>query len=205
MNEKLRFNPDVWYQSLALIAREAPAQRYKGLVNLHRITLKDYVGALNQMTEDQAEAPGVDGRKRKIVIAHTMGWEEWQTQVFADPQKGERLKKQLHMEGYQDPETGNRIDFSSVGAFNAHQEELYRDWSWNDIREKALATANRLHSFFPDDPTGEWLQFLDSEPIKEWHVTKDITLTVPGAWYLWMVSLEHEAVEHRKDLMIDSV
>lgn len=205
MNEGLHFNPDAWYQSLALIAREAPAQRYKGLVTLHSATLHEYVAALHHITEEQAETPGVDGRKRKIVIAHIMGWEEWQTQVFADPQKEERLKKQLHMEGYQDPQTGNMIDFPSVDAFNAHQEELYKDWSWNNVREKALATAHRLHSFFPDDPTTEWLEFLDSEPMKEWHVTKDITLTVPGTWYLWMVSLEHEVVEHRKDLLIDSV
>lgn len=203
MNETLRFNPEAWYQSLALIAQEKPARRYAGLVNLHRKTLEDYTSALNHMTEDQAEAIGIDGRKRKIVIAHIMGWEEWQTQVFADLLKEERLKKQLHMQEYQDPQTGNMMDFSSVDAFNAHQEELYRDWSWNDIREKATAIANRLHSFFPDDPTGEWLQFLDSEPIKEWHVTKDLTLPVPGAWYLWMVSLEHEAVEHRRDLLID--
>ncbi len=203
MIEKLRFNPEVWYQNLAIIAREVPLQRYKGLVDLHRTTLNDYVNALYHITEEQAEASGVDGRKRKIVIAHIMGWEEWQTQVFADPQKEERLKKQLHMEGYHDPQTGNIMNFLSVDAFNAHQEELYRDWSWNDIREKAIATANRLHSFFPDDPTEEWLTFLDNEPMKEWRVIKDITLTVPGAWYLWMVSLEHEAVEHRKDLLID--
>ena len=94
------------------------------------------------------------------------------------------------------------MDFSSVDEFNAHQEKLYKNWSWNDIREKALATANRLHSFFHDNPAKDWLEFLDSEPKKEWHVTKDITLTVPGAWYLWMVSLEHEAVEHRKDLFV---
>lgn len=205
MNEKLHFNPDAWYQNLALIAREAPAQRYKGLVNLHRITLKDYVSALNQMTEEQAETPGVDGRKRKIVIAHIMGWEEWQIQVFADPQKEESLKRQLHMQGYQDPQTGNMMNYSSGDAFNAHQEELYRDWFWNDIRKKAIATANSLHYFFPDDPTTEWLEFLNNSPMKEWYVTKDITLTIPGAWYLWMVSLEHEAVEHRKDLLIDSV
>lgn len=203
MTEKLRFSPEIWYQNLALIARESPMQRYKELVRLHRATLIEYVAALQRMTEEQAEATGIDGRKRKIVIAHIMGWEEWQTQIFTDPQKDERLKKQLHMEGYQDPQTGSRIDFPSVDAFNAYQENLYRDRSWNDIREKAIATAFHLHSFFPDDPTTEWLEFLDSGPTKEWHATKDTTLTVPSAWYLWMVSLEHEVVEHRKDLLID--
>ncbi len=200
--ERLPFNSETWYQNLALIAGKTSTQRYEGLVSLHGTTLEDYINALNQITEEQAEAPGVDGRKRKIVVAHIMGWEEWQTQVFADPQRKERLNKQLHMECYQDPQTEKMMDFPSVDEFNAHQEKLYKNWSWNDIRNKAIATANHLRSFFPDNPSAVWLTFLDSKPTKEWHVTKDITLTVPGAWYLWMVSLEHEAVEHRKDLFV---
>jgi hypothetical protein len=27
-----------------------------------------------------------------------------------------------------------------------------------------------------------------------------ITLTVPVGWYLWLVSIEHEAVDHAEDL-----
>ena len=122
MNEKLRFNHDAWCQNLAMIAQREPTQRYVGLVSLHKETLENYIRALQNMTDEQAETPGVDGRKLKIVVAHIMGWEEWQTQVFGDPQKEKRIKQQLHMQGYQDPQTGKMRDFSSVDAFNSHQE-----------------------------------------------------------------------------------
>jgi len=200
MNKESNLNPAEWFQHLIAIAEKAPVQRYEELVDLHKTTLKQYINALNQITKEQADVVGVDGRKRKIVVAHIMGWEEWQIQVFVDPQKEDRLKRQLHLQDYRDPQTGKVMDFSSVDSFNAHQEKLYKDWSWKDIRKKAIATANLLHSFFPDNPSNEWLKFLNDGPTREWHITKDKTLTIPGAWYLWMVSLKHEAIEHRKDL-----
>ena len=61
-------------------------------------------------------------------------------------------------------------------------------------------TARKLQSFFPEDPTEEWLSFLDQKPKRFWKLKEEYTLDIPAGWYLWMVSLEHEAVEHRADL-----
>lgn len=202
MSERLKFNPEVWCRNLEKIAEFSFPEKYRELVKLHKDTTAEYIMALSKMKDKAAERAGSGGRLRKIIVAHIMGWEEWQIQVFEDPNKTERLSRQLHLKGYEDPISGKMLDFQSVDEFNAHQEEIYRGWPWRDIRDKAVATAKRLQSFFPESPPTEWLLFLDNGPAKVWRATKDIEITVPGAWYLWMVSLKHEAVEHRKDLLL---
>lgn len=199
MSEQLQFNPDAWYQNLADIVAKPPEQRYRGLVNLHKETIETYVNQLQKITTGRAEETGSDGRKIKIVVAHIAGWEDWQLQVFRGFNRTEHIGRQLQLQGYEDPELGI-IDFKSVDAFNARQEEIYKDWSWDAIREKAIKTARELQEMFPENPSPEWFSFLNNSPQKVWRVTNDISLTIPGGWYLWMVSLEHEVVEHRKDL-----
>lgn len=200
MNEQLQFNPDVWYQNLAHIAAKTPEHRYRALVKLHKETIDNYMNQLQKITTDQAEGISSDGRKIKIVVAHIAGWEEWQLQVFHDPNRTQRIKQQMSLQDYEDPKLG-MLSFNSVDSFNARQEELYKDWSWDAIREKAIKTAMGLQDTFPEEPSEEWLFFLNNTPQKKWNLTNNIELTITGGWYLWMVSLEHEAVEHRKDLV----
>lgn len=200
MKEQLRFNPEVWYQNLLKIAALPPRKRYDELVQLHQITLNDYLSQLNQITDEEAAQPSSDGRSKAIVVAHIMGWEEWQIQVFGDTNKMERLNRQMKLQGYYDDERSVYLDFENVDEFNVYQASRYADWKWENIKEKAILIAKKLQSFFPDNPLGDWIEFLENTPVRNWKLTKDKTLSIPGGWYLWMVSLKHEVVEHRKDL-----
>jgi hypothetical protein len=130
-----------------------------------------------------------------------MGWEEWQTQVFNDQKREERLGKQMSLQGYYDSDTGKTIDFKNVDDFNEYNAKRYRGKPWAVIQQKTINTALQLQSFFPPNPEQHWIDFLEETPEHNWKILPGVTLTIPSGWYLWMVSLEHEAVEHRKDLL----
>lgn len=200
MKKKVQFNSKTWYQNLVEIAFLPPRQRYDALVELHALTLEDYLRRLTAMSNKQAYEASSDGRTKAIVVAHIMGWEEWQIQVFSDPNRGERLGKQIKLQGYYDDEKDAHVDFKGVDEFNTYQGQRYASWQWTDIRDKAIDIAEKLRSFFLEQPAEEWINFLENTPVRRWQLTPEHVLTIPAGWYLWMVSLKHEAVEHRKDL-----
>lgn len=208
--EASRFNPLEWYENIVKISKLELSQKYQELVKLHNKTLDNYINDLNQMTEVDAEELGFDGRKRKIVIAHIMGWEEFQIQVFTDSNPIERMELQIQFKSYVDPDTNDMINFDdpqgdrskSVDAFNQYQADKYSSWAWDDIKQRAIDTAKKLKDCFPDESSEELLQFLENTPPKEWKIHDGLATTIPSAYYLWMVSLKHEAVEHRQDLVI---
>ena len=202
MAERVEFNPDAWYLNLVDISSKPSAERYHGLYNLHTTTLSEYVDALQRMSASQVSETSSDGRTRALVVGHILGWEEWQVQVFRERNKMESLQKQMQLKNYVDPVTSVSHDFKSVDDFNEYQARKYSSWNWEDIQGRAITCAQDLGSFFPSQPVPSWIEFLDSTPLYTWKVTKNSTIVIPWGWYLWMVSLEHEAVEHRKDLLV---
>ncbi len=200
--EKILFNPDSWYQNLIGIASLPVNERYNALVKLHSVTTGDYLMAIRGMTDDQAAENSSDGRTRALVVGHVLGWEEWQLQVFDSKDKLTKLRSQMAFKDYTDPDSNKVFDFRSVDDFNAYQSNKYSSWEWKAIQTRAISTALRLQSFFPDEPNPNWTKFLESTPKHNWRVTPEKSITIPRGWYLWMVSLEHEAVEHRSDLLI---
>lgn len=205
--ESEKYNPSLWYENLIRISHLPPYKKYRALSQLHDETLSEYIKDLESMTDVEAELEGSDGRKRKIVVAHIAGWEESQIQVFEDKNPPARLQEQLNFRAYVDSDTGKSLDFShlndrqkSVDDFNAYQAAKYQNCSWKDIREKAIGSAQRLRKCFPSEPSEEFLEFLENSPLKTWKLKKGLQITVPAGFYLWMVSLKHEAIEHRSDI-----
>jgi hypothetical protein len=196
------FQPDVWYRNLIDIAKIPNVnKRYQSLVQLHQATLDFYLPAVQAITSETAASPSSDGRPVSLVVAHIMAWEEWQTQIFGDQNKEERLQKQMKLQGYHDTDSGTTVGFNNVDDFNGYSAKRYADKPWKKIQQKAVKTALQLQSFFPPNPKPDWIDFLESTPEHNWKITPGTVLSVPSGWYLWMVSLEHEAVEHRKDLV----
>lgn len=200
--EDSEFQPDVWYRNLIDIASNPNVtERYQSLVQLHQATLGFYLPAIQAITSEVAASPSSDGRPISIVVAHIMAWEEWQTQIFGDQNREERLQKQMKLQGYYDTDSGTAVDFKSVDDFNCYSAKRYAEKPWNKIRQKAVETALQLQYFFPPNPKPDWINFLEKTPEHNWKITPGTVLSVPSGWYLWMVSLEHEAVEHRKDFI----
>lgn len=202
MSERNSQAEQEWYGRLIDTASNSDAkERYVDLVQFHQEVLDFYLPAVKALTEEDAEKPSSDGRLVKIVVAHIMAWEEWQIQVFEDEEnKEEHLRQQTKLRGYFDLERKKIVNFNNVDQFNAYQAEKYADWKWEDIQQKAIDTAQRLQSLFPTDPPTGWIDFLENTEDHLWKLTPDKTITIPAGWYLWMVSLEHEAIEHRSDL-----
>lgn len=188
-----------WYDNLIKISSiPDPKERYERLVVLHKETLHFYISTLQSITIEKARQKISDGRTIAEVVAHIVAWEEWQIQVFNDPNRQGRLKEQINLCGYFDAENNKVVDFKNVDDFNAYQTEKYSKWKWKNIQQKATSTATKLREIFPDIPSDGWINFLESTPSHQWKILPNKTITVPAGWYLWMVSLEHEAVKLRK-------
>jgi hypothetical protein len=197
------FQPDVWYRNLIDLAKVPnPDERYQSLVKLHQATLDFYIPAIQAITPEVAASPSSDGRPISLVVAHIMAWEEWQTQIFGDQNREERLLKQMKLQGYYDTDSGTTVDFKNVDDFNGYSAKRYADKPWSKIQQNAVETALQLQSFFPPTPKPDWIDFLGRSPEHNWKIIPGTVLSVPSGWYLWMVSLEHQAIEHRKDLVI---
>lgn len=193
-------NKDEWFNRLGNIAQTADLKtRYQQLETLHRETLNSYSNIISSISSEEARRKGSDGRTIAVIVAHIMAWEEWQIQVFSDPDFLNRLSLQINLQHYYDIENNKYLDFKSVDDFNAYQEEKYRFWSWEEIQKKTIDTALHLKSFFPKNPSEGWIDTLEKTPLKEWGVLPK--QKVPAGWYLWMVSLKHEAIEHLTDLV----
>ncbi|TAJ14185.1 hypothetical protein EPO56_02375 [Patescibacteria group bacterium] len=200
--ENGQFSRDAWYKHLIDIAKLSDTrQRYDSLVQLHQTTLDFYLPAVKAITPEIAASPSSDGRSRSLVVAHIVGWEEWQSQVFGDSDKDERLRRQMKLQGYYDTETRKLVDFEGVDNFNAYNAKRYDGKPWSEIQQKAINTALQLQSFFSPNPNKQWIDFLENTPDHNWRILPGVTLNIPSGWYLWMVSMEHEAVEHREDLI----
>lgn len=199
---KSGFQSDIWYRDLIKIAKiPNTKKRYKSLVQLHQATLDFYLSTVQAITSETAASPSSDGRPISLVVAHIMAWEEWQAQIFGDSNGNERLQKQMRLKGYYDSDSGTTVDFKNVDDFNGYSAKRYVDKPWSKIQQKAVDTALLLQSFFLPIPKSDWIDFLERTPEHNWKIIPGIVLSIPSGWYLWMVSLEHEAVEHRKDLI----
>lgn len=195
-------NRDIWYQNLAAISKLQSSTRYSRLFDLHVEIIRRYIDAIENLSEDQAQEKSNDigdVRTKAGVVAHIMAWEEWQNQVFATKDRNV-LIEQINMRGYVDPQTHKVINFSSVNEFNAYQNEKYKLWTWKNLQKKAVDQALQLKSYFPQDPEKDWIEFLENTPKHIWKITSKHTITIPSGFFLWMISLEHEAIEHAQDL-----
>jgi hypothetical protein len=191
-------NTEAWYTNLVGIAGLPPAARYNALTELHADTISKYLSQINSITDSRALQRSSDGRTIKDVVAHIMAWEDWQIQNLTDPDIKSRLEEGVDLKGYRN-EDGARMDFKNDDEFNAYVTDRYKTVSWNQIKTGAVQTALKLQSLFPKKALAGWIDFLESTPLYPWKLP-NTTLPVPTGWFVWMISLEHEAIEHRTDL-----
>jgi hypothetical protein len=92
---------------------------------------------------------------------------------------------------------------SGVGRDN-HRRPLATKqaaWSWEQIQDLAVQTASTLQILFAHPSIVSW-ERLEQTKAYRWQLPNKMFVTVSCGWYLWMVTLEHEAVEHALDLGI---
>jgi hypothetical protein len=193
--------PDAFYADLVAIAEEPPEKRRRRLVALHAEVAARYRAAVEAIADDGAARVTPAGRTVAQVVGHIAEWERYIIQSAGEVISGVRWPRLVTHRGYVEPD-GSVHDFLTDDAFNAHQARKHAAEDWPAIKALALAMSATLHRLFTDpellpaerlEQTGRW---------DHYRLSTGVTLRVPCGWFLWMIAIEHEAVEHADDLAL---
>ncbi len=191
---------DIFYQRLHEAADKPPENRRKILVNLHAEVVNDYLGAVRAITPHMAARKSRDGRTLSQVVGHIAEWEHYTIEAAGELLAGVSWPRFMDMQGYVDKE-GKQHRFSGVDDFNAYAAKKQASMAWETVREDAVYTATTLYTLFIH-PNLLTPRLLESSRTWEWRMANGETLTISCAWAIWMIALEHAAVEHAADLFL---
>jgi hypothetical protein len=191
---------EVLYQKIVAIAAQSPAKRRLSLVVLHTDVITPYLNAVRAMTAQDAARVCSDGRTLGQVVGHIAEWERFTILAVGEIITGVRWPQIMNLSGYVEPD-GQVREFTSVDAFNDYQATKHAAWSWEQIQDLAIQTAATLQVLFAHPLLVSW-ERLEQTKAYRWQLPNETSVTVSCGWYLWMVTLEHEAVEHAVDLGI---
>ncbi len=191
--------PDDFYPRIAEIVALPPEARHMQLAALHGEVVDVYVNAVRCITADEAQRlieDAGDSRTLGQIVGHIAEWDRMSMFGAMDILLGMKNPRGVvDVTGYEEPD-GTRMDFESVDTFNAYQAEKHANWVWEDIQRLALDTAYILYDLF----TGTNLlhtQRLENTPRKP--LTLENGTTIPDValgWHLWILVIEHMAVDH---------
>jgi len=189
---------DAFYGQLMSIARQPPPDRHILLSALHTEVLAHYLIVVRTISEQASKRISSDGRTIGQMVAHIAEWELWTLIAVGEIVAGVEWPQIMNLSRYMES-NGQTKDFASVDAFNAYQATKYAERPSAQIQNLACDAATSLHLMFtlPQLVTPERLE---NTKVHEWYMPDGTELAMPAGWYLWMVSLEHEGVEHIADL-----
>lgn len=206
--ERLQVNPESWYQNLIEIAALPAKRRFEVLANLHEETTLRYIESLETMSDSRAGSISSDGRTIKDLVAHIMTWEVWVIQVMEDSNINKRLNNFMYLEDFELGST--RFSFLDDDDFNRFVSQNSSNLSWEEIKNAAIGAARQVCYFF-HPVTDEYMSQVDYREDLIWTLdnTSPYTWKAPysnagiettAGWYIWMMAIEHEAIEHAQDL-----
>jgi hypothetical protein len=197
----MQMKTDIFYQRIVENAGQSPNKRYVLLADLHADILARYLNAVRTITSKDAARVSTDGRTLGQVVGHIAEWERFTMLAVGEMMVGAQWPRIMSLSGYIEPD-GQVLNFTGVDDFNAYQANKHATWPWERIQELTIRTATMLHVLFTQ-PALMPAECLELTRVYEWHLPGGVKLAVPAGWYLWMVTLEHEAVEHADDLGLD--
>jgi hypothetical protein len=190
---------DDFYQDLAVIADQPPAERHCRLTALHTEVVTQYRDTVQTIAPSGAARVTSSGRTVAQVVGHIAEWERYTIQAVGEVISGVEWPRLMSHSGYVEPD-GSVHGFVTDDAFNAYQARKHATPSWKEIRHLALTTATVIHGLFTAT------NFLPAERLEQtsrwdhYRLPTGTTLRIPCGWFLWMITIEHEAVEHTTDL-----
>jgi len=176
----------------------APEERKVEMTAFHRKVCDDYCKAVKGITPERAETISSDGRLVKQVVGHIMEWDRFTLICLGKLLSGVKTRKLLWKNGYVDA-SGEPYNFGSLDAFNAFQAERQASMPWSEIQMNAVSVASNLLILLSTP-------FLITPALLEDTITispelyDGQRLPIPSGWFLWYVILDHEAVEHARDI-----
>jgi hypothetical protein len=189
---------DAFYSRFASLLALPPNDRHAGLRGLHAATLAEYAGWVQSITDEAAHKAGSDGRSIALVVGHISAWDRFMLQACGEMLSGAAWPGFMDLCGYLD-ENGERRDFESIDAFNAFHADAQRDRLWGQVQSEALDRAAAACSIFAE-PGLLTPERLERTRPTEWGLSGGKRARAPVGWLVWMIILEHEAVEHAADL-----
>jgi hypothetical protein len=177
------------------------SQRYAFLAQLHTKVHTGYVAAIRALSIADAARASSDGRTIAQVVGHIMEWECVAIMAAGELLAGVEKPRFFTTPsgwGYLDPD-GTQVAFQSLDEFNHYHAERHATWPWPQLQEQSIRSADVLHALFTT-PTLLSAEVLERTPIRERTLENGAKATIGAGWYLWIIMLGHEAVDHAEDV-----
>ncbi len=190
--------PEIFYPKIQEAMALDPVNRHLAFSVMHSEVLAEYVNAVSVIRVTKAESCSSDGRSIKQVVGHIMEWDRFMIQAAGELLSGVQNPQVMAVKGFHHL-LGITQDFESINGFNAFHAAEQAVQPWVQIQSRAIACAQILHRLFTTPGLLEG-------PLLE--ATAPVTLRFSGrvkikssiGWQLWIIVMEHEAVEHFADL-----
>jgi len=190
--------PDVFYPRVRTIFGEAPEERHRRMVLLDGEVLGEYLGWVRAIPAEAAARSCAEGRTLAQVVGHVMEWDRYLAISAGEMLAGVEWPGIMSKERYVETD-GRTGGYETMAEFNARQAAKHADWPWLKIRDMAVEIAEAVHALFTA-PALLTPRRLEATRSYVWRVPNGDRLTIGVGWYLWMVVLEHEGVEHEQEL-----
>jgi hypothetical protein len=189
---------DDFYPTFAAAAKQPPEKRHRTLADLHTEAISQYLDTIRRITYEGATRVVPDSRTVAQVVGHIAEWDRAVILAVGEILAGVTWPRLMSGTVTIEPD-GNVRSFAGEDEFNSYFALKHAGQPWEDIQGWALDMALTLHQLFvhPGIVTAE---HLEGTRRYDYKLPAGVSLTLPCGWYLWMVTLEHEMVEHAADL-----
>jgi hypothetical protein len=196
---------DVFDQIMIDFFARPPTQRHAALVHFHARIVNDYVTALDRISADQAaQSFATEGDPRTLadVVGHISAWERFGILAASDILIGrDHPRSVTDVHGFVDRD-GSMHDFTDVHAFNAFHSQKNTRRPWSDIQQEARTTAESLYALFSHPQLLTAARLENTKPHRKRLRTGQVLENTTMGWCLWVIYLDHEAVEHAVELIL---
>lgn len=189
---------DPFYQRLVKIAAQRPYDRYIHLAEFHTEITINYLNTIRSMSDEGARKTSSDGQTLAQIIGYISEWERFTILAAGEIIAGVEWPRIMNLSGYIEPD-GQLLNFASIEEFKAYQLAKHKTWPWQRTQDLAIHTATALHTLFTQ-PALLSPDSLERTRGCEWRLPKGLKLAIPAGWYLWMITLEHQATKYAADL-----
>jgi hypothetical protein len=195
--------PEAFYAKVLAISNQPADRRVKGMNHLHVECMDQYLAAIRSIDDAAASRITPDGRTVAQIVAHIAEWERYTSLAIGEIVAGIKEPQIMRMKGFVEQD-GRVLSFKNVDDFNAYQAKKYEHVSWQEIQQLAIRMAIALQGTF-SQPAILPYDLLEQTAPYRYRLAGGSLISLPVAWYLWIVTLEHEIVDHVSVLTPESI
>jgi hypothetical protein len=192
-----------YFDQVADMMRQPPVERHAEMSKFHSAALSKFTAALQAIDAFQAEQHvqvGNETRTLVQVVGHMAAWDRFAILAASDILVGIKHPRMVTTPaGYVEPD-GHVLNFATVDEFNAYHASQHATWQWESMRKWAKETALILHALFTEPNLLTAARLEQTSPHRK-RLYDDVYIEQSTiGWSLWLIVLEHLAMEHAPDL-----